>query len=117
LASVGLFLAITAFLVAGHTLVSSYTAWTIRSLVALGCHAFWRGGHWIMFASRHIGCSVYDFAEDLVVVWPPRTGTSGALTDWILSQPGVTVTSAHPDLHNLGAHPDLYELGEDGEAS
>jgi hypothetical protein len=88
----------------------------VCGLVALGRRVLWRGAHYISRGVHYVslGCiryghGVYVFTEDLVIAYPPRTGRSPALAEWILNQPDATpATSTRLD-------PD--ELGESGGAS
>jgi hypothetical protein len=146
LASVALFLAIATSLVVTDRLLRSYVIWPICVLVALGRRASSRGLYYggrmisrgLYYGARMIsrglyhhallGCiqygrRVYVHAEDLVIVWPPHPGQSGALPDRTLSRPAATLaasTRMPARAFSPGrafARPDLDELGEGGEAS
>ena len=82
----------------------------IRDLIAIARRALSRAtDHAILLGCLQHGRRVYVFAEDLVIVWPPRTGKSGEPADRILSQPGVVLV--------VSTRSDLSDLGEAGEVS
>ena len=84
--------------------------WAVCGLLGFGRRVFSRGaGHGVWLGCVDYGHRFLVFTEDLVIVWPPRTGKSPLLADWILSQSGVEPTAS--------TRPDPRELGEEGGAS
>ena len=128
LARIALFLAIAAVLVVSDLLLRSHVIRAIRGLVhlgrralsrgahysLLGCsrygrRALWRGAHYLLRGCTRYGPRVCAFAEDLVIVWPPRVGYSPELADRIVSRQGLAPAAE--------TQPNLNELGEDGGVS
>ena len=135
LARVALYLAIASFLVVTDRFLRSYVIWLTCVLVALSRRALSRGlyhgGRAISRGLYHcalLGCvqygrRLYFLAEDLVIVWPPHPGRSGALADRTLARPAATlVGSTRMSARDFSpgrafARSDLDEFGEGGEAS
>jgi hypothetical protein len=85
-------------------------AWAVCGLIGLGRRAISRGaGHGVWLGCVDYGHRFLVFAEDLVIVAPPRTGKSPRLADLIISQPGAGLTAS--------ARPDPRDLGEESGAS
>jgi hypothetical protein len=114
---VGLSLAIAALVAAAGLFVRvsdgrRLASWAICGFVARRRRqrALSRGaGHGVWLGCVDYGHRFLVYVEDLVIVWPPRTGQSPLLADWVLSPPGVEPTAS--------TRPDPRELGGEGGAS
>jgi len=107
-------LASTALIAAADLFLRAHGGWrgmirAICGFAGLGCRVFSRAVDLGVWLGHQVGRRVYDVAEDLVLVLPPRNGKSSYLVDRILSQPG----SASAD----DTRPDRPELGEAGGES
>jgi hypothetical protein len=107
-------LASTALIVAADLFLRAHGGWrgmirAIRGFVDLGCHVFSRAVDLGVWLGHQVGRRVYDVAEDLVLVLPPRNGKSSYLVDRVLGQPGPTSAG--------DTRPDPSELGEAGGRS
>ena len=105
----GLSVATTALIVAADLFLRAHGGWrgmirgAICGFVDLGCCVFSRAADLGVWLCHQVGRRIYDIAEDLVLVLPPRNGRSSYNVDRVLSQPdAVTVTSARPDPAELG---------------
>jgi hypothetical protein len=87
---------------------------TIGRFIAIVRRAFSRAtDRAILLGCLHYGRWAYVLVEDLVLVQPPRTGTSGELADWILRQSAAAmVTSTCPDVIWLDETGEADEAGE-----
>jgi hypothetical protein len=86
------------------------TARVIRRLADFGRRTFSRGAdHRVWLGCVEYGHRFYVFAEDLVLVLPPRTGRPGVLTGQI---PGHRAAAT-----DTGLRPNLDGPGEEGGAS
>ena len=107
-------LASTALIVAADLFLRAHGGWrgmirAICGLVDLGCRVFSRAVDLGVWLRHQVGRRVYDLAEDLVLVLPPRSGKSSYLVDRVLGQPGPTSAD--------DTRPDPPELGEAGGKS
>ena len=104
-------LASTALIVAADLFLRAHGGWrgmirAICGFAGLGCRVFSRAVDLGVWLGHQVGRRVYDVAEDLVLVLPPRNGKSSYLVDQVLSQPGPTSAD--------DTRPDPPELGEAG---
>jgi hypothetical protein len=110
----GLSVASTALIVAADLFLRAHGGWrgmirAICGFVDLGCRVFSRAVDLGVWLRHQVGRRVYDLAEDLVLVLPPRNGKSSYLVDRVLGQAGP----ASADYTSL----DPLELGEaDGKS-
>jgi hypothetical protein len=107
-------LASTALIVAADLFLRAHGGWrgmirAICGFAGLGCRVFSRAVDLGVWLGHQAGRRVYDVAEDLVLVLPPRNGKSSYLVDRILSQPGSASAG--------DTRPDPPELGEAGGES
>jgi hypothetical protein len=104
----------TAVIVAADLLLRAHGGWRgmIRAIcrfVDLGRRVFSRAVDLGVWLRHQVGRRIYDIAEDLLLVLPPRNGRSSYLVDRVLSQPGPTSDG--------DTRPDPPELGEAGGES
>lgn len=101
-------LASTALIVAGDLFLRAHGGWrglirAICGFAGLGCRVFSRAVDLGVWFGHQVGRRVYDVAEDLVLVLPPRNGKSSHLVDRVLSQPGpASAGDTRPDPPGLG---------------
>ena len=106
-------LASTGLIVAANLFLRAHGGWrgmirAIRGFVGLGCRVFSRAADLGVRLGHQVGRRVYDVAEDLVLVLPPRNGKSSYLVDRVLSQPGPTSAG-----HTRPDPPELDEAGSE----
>ena len=111
----GLSVATTALIVAADLFLRAHGGWrgmirgAICGFVDLGCCVFSRAADLGVWLCHQVGRRIYDIAEDLVLVLPPRNGKSSYLVDRVLGQPSPTSAD--------DTRPDPPELGEAGGKS
>jgi copper oxidase (laccase) domain-containing protein len=114
LRATALSLASTAVIVAADLFLRAHGGWrgmirAICGFVGRCCRVFSRAVDLGVWLRHQAGRRIYDVAEDLVLVLPPRNGKSSYLADRILGQPGPTSAD--------DTRPDPPELGEAGGES
>ena len=104
----------TALIVAADLFLRAHGGWrgmirAICGFAGLGRRVFSRAVDLGVWLGHQVGRRVYDVAEDLVLVLPPRNDKSSYLVDRVLSEPGPTSAG--------DTRPDPPELGEAGGQS
>jgi hypothetical protein len=107
-------LASTAVIVAADLFLRAHGGWrgmirAICGFVDRCCRVFSRAVDLGVWLSHQVGRRIYDVAEDLVLVLPPRNGKSSYLVDRVLGQPDPTSAD--------DARPDPPELSDAGGKS